>query len=236
MALARFTDLEVLHLGVPPGITDGGLRHLAELKKLKSLTLSGEVLTGTGFSHLRDLPELRNLEIHYSRRLTDGGIAALAELKQLTKLRLGWAEALNDHQVVELTKLTALRDLSIWGSRELTDVSLQHISAISNLEGLSFSHSRRITSKGIGQLTALTKLREIKIGYMPLTDDIMLPLSRIESLEYVEMHGIDITGEGLQALAKLTQLKRLYIYDATRIATEDVNKLKASLQGEFVLD
>src|SRR5262249_40158920 len=148
-ALTRFTDLEVLDLGDSPGITDRGLQQLGEHKKLKSLTLSGEVLSGSGFSHLRALPGFTSLTIHNCQRLTDEGIAAIAEIKQLTRLTLGWATALSDDQLAELTKLTALRELSVWGSSELTDISLEHISVLPNLEGLTFSHAQRITSEGI---------------------------------------------------------------------------------------
>lgn len=234
-ALARLTDLEVLHLGASPGITDRGLQHLAGLKQLKSLTLSGEVLSGTGLAHLRDLP-LRELVVYSSQRLTDQGIAAIAELKQLTRLDLAWAKALSDDQVAELTKLPALRELSVWGSGQLTDAGLQHISTLPHLESLTFSHARQITSNGISRLAALTKLQELKMGYMPLSDEAMAPVSRIKSLEYVEMHGLDITGQGLQTLAGLTQLKRLYIHGADKLTREDVDKLKTKLKGEFVLD
>ncbi len=93
--LGRFTDLQILNMAACQGITDGGLQRLAGLKKLRSLTLSGERLSGIGFRHLHGLPALTDLRLRSSRRLTDQGIAALAEMKQLTGISLAWADALS---------------------------------------------------------------------------------------------------------------------------------------------
>ena len=234
--LARFTDLRVLDLGKCDGITDSGLGHLEALKKLKSLTLSGELLSGTGFRHLRDLPALTNLRLYWSQRLTAEGVKAVAEMKQLTRLKLHWARALTDDQLAHLTKLTALRELHIWGSAKISDIGLRHVSMLPDLEGLTFSHARSITPSGIAHLIRLKNLQEISLGYMPLKDDAMLPLSRIESLEYVEMHGLEITDQAIQSLRDLTHLKRLYLHGCKGVTTEGVNKLKASLKADYVLE
>lgn len=64
----------------------------------------------------------------------------------------------------------------------------------------------------------------------------MIQLSKIESLEYVEMHGLEITDAGIQTLSNLVHLKRLYVEGCRGVTTEGVNKLKASLKADFVLD
>jgi hypothetical protein len=234
--LVRFTNLAALDLGDSPGITDSGLGRLAGLKKLKSLTLSGELLTGTGFGHFHELRSLTNLKLHSSERLTDRGIAELVKMKQLTRLRLPWAGALTDDHLAQLARLAALRELKIWGSARITDSGVKHISTLSNLEVLTFSHARSVTPSGIAHLAGLKNLREVNLGYMPLKDDAMIPLSKIKSLEYVEMHGLAITDAGIQALGNLVHLKRLYVEGSRGVTTKGVNKLKAGLTGEYELD
>lgn len=235
-ALARFTNLELLNIGECEGITDAGLRHLAGLKRLKSLSLSGERLSGTGFGHLRHLPALTDLTLYLSQRLTDQGIAELADFKQLTRLHLHWASGLTDDQLARLARLPALRELNIWGSGKMTDIGLRHVSTMVNLEALTFSHSPTITARGIAQLARLRNLRDLSLGFLALGDDAMRPLSQFDSLEYVEMHGLEISDQGIQSLKHLPHLRRLYVEGCHNITIEGVKKLKVSLKPEYVLD
>jgi F-box and leucine-rich repeat protein 14 len=234
--LARFTDLQFLDLGECHGISDAGLQHLKGLKNLKSLILSGEVLTGSGFSQLHELTALKSLTIYSSKGLTDNAIAELAQMKQLTSLHLHWASGLTDAQLAQLSTLTGLRELHIWGSEKITDIGLLHISKLVNLEALTFSHSPNITANGIAHLTALKNLQDISMGDMPLHDDAIQPLLQIQSLEYVQLDGLEITDQGIQSLSNLSRLKRLYLYRCRSVTADGVNKLKASLKGEYVLE
>jgi hypothetical protein len=234
--LARFTNLQVLDLVTCDDITDRGLRRLAGLKSLRSLTLSGEQLSGTGFRRLQELPALTNLTVYSCEHLTDRGIAALSEMKHLTELSLLSAEALTDSQLADLAKLTALRKLNLWGGGGITDAGLTHLSMLPNLEELSFSKSRSVTPRGIACLVRLTSLRDISMGDMPLGDDAMPPRSRIKSLEYVLMNRLEITDQGIQSLCNLTQLKRLCLIDCKGVTMEGVNRLKANLKGDFELE
>lgn len=76
-----------------------------------------------------------------------------------------------------------------WGCSALTDASLRNMAVLPNPGMLTIRHTRGITSAGTTHLAVLTKLMEIKLAYMPLADGPMLPLSRIESLEYVKCAG-----------------------------------------------
>ena len=234
--LARFTDLRVLDIGECEGITDDGLRHIEKFEKLRSVTLSGERISGTGFIHLHHLAGLTNLNLYSGGHLTDEGIAALAQMTHLTDLSLNWAGALTDSHLARLAELAALRKLSIWGSAKITDKGLEHVSTLQGLEELTFSHSRSITPRGIARLSRLGNLKDLSMGYMPLKDDAMLPLSQIASLEYVTMRGLEITDEGIQSLRGLRHLKRLLIENCKEITEQGVTQLKAALTTDYVIE
>ena len=74
------------------------------------------------------------------------------------------------------------------------------------------------------------------MGCMPLHDDAIQLLLQIKSLEYVEIHGLEITDRGIQVLSDLTALKRIYIDGCRNVTTEGVNKLISNLKGDYVLD
>jgi hypothetical protein len=82
----------------------------------------------------------------------------------------------------------------------------------------------------------LRNLRELSIGDMPWTEDAMLALSRIESLEYLTLYRIQVTDRGVQALSNLTHLKCLHLQGCEGITSEQLDKLKASLPGDFELE
>ena len=235
VTLARFNNIRWLDLGDCVGVTDKGLKNLAGLKRLQSLTLAGNRISGVGFSSLRDAAALTTLDVHTSGSLTDEGIAALGELKSLRLLTLFWASRLTDDEVAQLAKISALRKLCIWGSEKITDAGLRHISGLAKLESLTFSHAKEITARGVDQLTSLQNLQEISMGYMRLKDDAMLPLSRIPSLEYIELHGLDVTDAGIETLSNLPHPKRFYFEGCRAVTQAGIKNLTANLKGEFVL-
>ena len=73
------------------------------------------------------------------------------------------------------------------------------------------------------------------MGYMRLKDDAMLPLSRIPSLEYIELHGLDVTDAGIETLSNLPHPKRFYFEGCRAVTQAGIKNLTANLKGEFVL-
>jgi len=127
-------------------ITDAGLRHLASLKELTLLDLSGHArdLRGSGFEALSGLDKLQTLDVSGSGlddegarqigRLTSlerlslrdtwisgNGLAALINLKQLKVLNLGHCRRLQSEDMVPLGKLSELEQLNISDCRIAAD-------------------------------------------------------------------------------------------------------------------
>jgi hypothetical protein len=71
-------------------ITDSGMRHLTNLKRVRKLSLGtcGAPITDEGLSHLRDLPDLEWLEL-WTTSITDEGLKHLIGLSKLKFLQLG---------------------------------------------------------------------------------------------------------------------------------------------------
>jgi hypothetical protein len=80
--LSGLTNIEDLSL-IGPGIGDGGFKHLASLTKLKHLQITGGTdLTDDGLVHLANMRRLDSLTIDNSR-ITQRGLAHLYALKTL---------------------------------------------------------------------------------------------------------------------------------------------------------
>lgn len=85
--LKSLSKLEELHLE-GSYLTDKGLAHLQELKKLQILDLHKSIyITDKGLDSLKALPSLQKLELSYTR-IGDGGADTLAAMKQVKTLHL----------------------------------------------------------------------------------------------------------------------------------------------------
>lgn len=74
---------------------------------------------------------------------------------------------------------------------------------------------------------------------MSQLDDVMIPLTKIKSLEYVTIHGLKITDKSIQQFRKLPNLKRVYLdgCDVTKAGVENLKSgLKTDHKVEFELD
>jgi hypothetical protein len=81
-------------------VTDAGLKHLKELKELRSLDLSGTQVRDAGLKELKELKELRSLDLS-DTEVRDAGLKELKELKELRKLNL-YSTKVTDAGVAEL--------------------------------------------------------------------------------------------------------------------------------------
>jgi hypothetical protein len=85
--VSRVETLTALGLSGCKAVTDEGVRHLARLRALQHLDLSGTSVTDAGLQVLRDLPELRTLSLAWTR-VTEEGIGALAHCHELERVNL----------------------------------------------------------------------------------------------------------------------------------------------------
>jgi hypothetical protein len=70
------------------GVTDAGLKELAGLKQLRTLSLRGTQVTNTGLKELAGLQQLQELDLTDSQ-VTGAGLKDLVGMKQLRILSLG---------------------------------------------------------------------------------------------------------------------------------------------------
>jgi hypothetical protein len=82
----RWPDLKMLDLRCTK-ITDAGLAHLKEMKKLQLLNLFGTKITDAGLVYVKDMKGLQTLDLSCTK-ITDAGLAHLKELKGLRELDL----------------------------------------------------------------------------------------------------------------------------------------------------
>jgi hypothetical protein len=91
-------------------LTDAGLKHLAELKQLQSLTIHHCMVSDAGLNALAGLTELQSLNLQACVTVTDAGLNELAGLTRMQTLDLSFTRV-TDAGLKELAGLKRLQTL-----------------------------------------------------------------------------------------------------------------------------
>lgn len=142
----------------PPGITDDGLKLIAQMTTLRVLSLGGN-LTWRGLRRLKALKQLRSFDVAGSS-VSDRGVAVLATLpaaRNLESLNLDETR-ISNAAIREIVKLKSLEKLSLV-SNQITDDAITDLLKLKGLRRLDISENR-LSANGVRRLmSGLPKCR-----------------------------------------------------------------------------
>jgi hypothetical protein len=254
----NFPNLEELDIESCSKITELGFEHLANLSKLKSLSLfysfnisvdgfdkitklsnlsflliqGGQKINAEGFDKLKNLRNLKFLVINECEKMTDESLESICSGLNLTGLSLGNCSQITDKGLEHLAKQTFLQQLSLEGCSEITDKGLEHLAKQTYLKQFSLDGCSQITDKGLEHLANLIYLKQLSLkGCSQITDNGFAHVAKLENLEYLILEGCSqITDDGLKYLESLTKLKRCDLISyAAGITKEGLLNLKKSI-------
>jgi peroxiredoxin len=253
-ALAALDGLEELEL-LGDRVSDAGLAHIARLPRLTYLILRGTTFTDAGMAHVAKISSLRILNLqnvpvgdgaaaHISRmaalerlslhntRLTDAGMHHLIKLRDLRYLGLDRTQVTTNG----LMQLKALRKLEYLGlpTRMATDALVDELTRLPRLRHLDLPETYspdktevRYSDKSLKKIAdRLPDMQELSIGGHGITDAGLVHVARLKNLKRLFLFGVpNITNEGLASLASISTLENLDLTDAEKITTRGVNHL-----------
>jgi len=174
-----------------------GLAHVRDLKNLRELNLQFCKPTEDGFAMLKGLTNLRILNLS-ATEITNGALVHLKELKQLADLDLGFAKDVDDSGLIHLRGLTNLQAIG------LGDTSVRDLPHINELKGLRYVglKSTSVSAKGVQQLKDLPELIQLLITSAPLTDKDLMQFSEAKNLRVLYVEDTRVTAAGIAAFKK----------------------------------
>lgn len=212
-------------------ITGKGLQHLAALKGLEHLHLSGAKITDREIaSCVRRLPGLRTLFVSRSPLLTskwlealedckslteltlavmpvgDSGLEALQRVKSLTSLHL-CSMPISEAGIGAVGKLRSLRSLDLKHT-DVGDRALVRLAGLGDLHELDLSNTK-IRGSGLVAMKGMTRLRELNLGETPLDDSGIANLGGSSSLRDLSLDRTQVSDEGIAHLKGLKKLEIL---------------------------
>jgi len=205
--IPRLGELERLSLG--EGITNSGMRVVANLKSLKALYLKGCRITDIGLEKICEDSSLAELALS-GKKLSNEGLAHLRKIGTLKYLMIE-GDNFTDAGMAHLKNVTSLKILHAGHAPMITDMGVKHLSEHPGLERISFHWNENITDRGVVYLKNMSSLKKLDIGHAQLTDRAIADLNQIGTLEYLHLPNTGLTDAGVMHLAELQNLKYLWV-------------------------
>ncbi len=199
--VARLDEVTSLRGMVNSSVTDEGLKHLAALRSLTSLSLDDTAITDAGLVHVSKLQSLEILSFN-NTAISDEGLRQIAALTNLTQVFA------NDTQI--------------------TDEGLQHLSGLTRLTHLELAGTR-ITGAGVKHLAPLQSLVSLDLGRTHLTQPGLGDLSKLSQLWFFDLSGAQFEEPAFQDLADLGNAPITLVLRETDVSYEAVAALAKSL-------
>ena len=146
--LPNAPTLEVILLAHREKISDESLKYIAQLKRLRIITLGSTGVEGRGLRHLVALPKLEGLHLAFLP-LSDADILPLASASNLKWINLNHTN-ISDNGLSTVGKLASLEKLYL-NSTEITDAGLTKLYGLSQLRIIMLGNTN-VTNKGFDNL------------------------------------------------------------------------------------
>ncbi len=218
---------------------DVGLEHLPALSELENLKLGGNMITGLNLNFLKLLPKLKSLSLSgvqrrnagacWTPRITDLDLETVSLLAGLEELDLGVGIGLG---LGGKPAAPGGGNCKLTGGLQITDLGVAKLARLKNLRRLNLSGAR-VTTEGIQLLQALPLERLSLFACQSLDAAAATALAGIPTLATIDLSYTNINDEALQQLAKLPNLKHLYLTE-TQVTPAAAETFRTQKAGIFV--
>lgn len=220
-SLAKLPDLSFdyeLTLFLGSDTSPDALKSLARLKQLRSIGLNvvGDdvppQIVPLVAALRRSVPQLERLNLRFwnGSYLTDDVAAELVAFPSLGQLD-GGACSITDVGLRSLARCPKLESLSIPQSRAVTDAGLAHLARMPTLRRLDVEECSGLTTTGVLPFANCPRLTELRIGYRGMTEDVLIGVGRITTLESLYLsQAIVVADTGFGHLGNLPRLRTLH--------------------------
>ena len=215
-------------------VSDSDLDRIAALDSLEKLDLSHTRVTDLGLQRLKNLRNVRELNLFYAELVTDEGLAAVKTWPRIERLDFRGTKV-TDNTLALLAGKDSIRALDI-GFAEVTDSGLQHLPKLAGLRELAFG-GNKLTEVGLEVLRSLPNLTHLDISgkqrtdsglwFVGVTDIGLDPVASLAQLEALNLSGTQVSAKGVEKLQALKRLARLDLHGAKRVADNVVPVLTA---------
>ena len=219
--LANLKELRTLHLWETPGITDAGIAHLSTLTKLQTLALYRCSISDASLVHLRTMANLEMLDLAKTGVMGPG----LSHLGRMAKLKKLFTPT-NRAGLTHIGRLHGLQELYAYDTRK--PIPCDGLTALTGLRGLRvlILGDNLCSDTGLATLSGLSGLTQLGIGGERVTDAGLNHIAKLKGLQELTVYKSRVTGAGLSVLLDLPKLTSLDLQDSAGVGDSGVEPLR----------
>ncbi len=182
---------------------------LAKVKTLRHLSITAAELTESGVEHLLALEKLESIYLAFVP-ITDVGLAKFAKLPNLKTLTL--SNTKTTPEGISSLEKTRLEQFSWSDDRRRSKEALPYISLLKHLKVFGV---KGLTDEDLVHIDDMTSLEELDLSRNLLTDDGLKHLVKLKNLRRLDISDYStnghmrITDNGLAHLKELTEIREL---------------------------
>ncbi len=230
--VAKLNNLQRLILS-GTNLSDEAGDSLAQLLKLTSLALDTSNLTDEGVAKLSALKKLQYLNLSANSRknqiLTFSGVSRLKELPELNELWYGARKPAPEEKGLDFSGFPKLAKVCIG---DLRDVDLAGLSHCKNLQWLQCTDSLTISDAGLAHLAGLRSMERLALSGNGITDAGLVHLQAMNRLHDLTLHG-NLTDGALRHIEKLNSLETLRLNTKAAFSPSAVSRLREKLPNLY---
>jgi hypothetical protein len=210
-AIAGQTALTTLNLSGAAGmITDAFIARIAALGSIRDLVFNGADVSDAGMRQLAGLPHLRSLTLFHPSRgrgdFTGAGIAALATLPDFERLTVAGG-TVGDAAIIAIAALPHLRDLRLWHNQETVD-GLARLTSLTQLRTLTLGQRLAgrdatppsLCDAALAAIAGISSLEELSLQQAHLTIEALSGLKKLAQLKRLTASQIDLPAADVERL------------------------------------
>lgn len=211
-AIARsFPDLVELDLSSNTNLSAAAIKWIADLGKLRRLTLMQTRLNDLGGRRLAKLRDLETLDLRGNMEAGDMTLGVIAGLPKLRSLKHR-STAVTDEGLARLAESKSLESLLIQDFA-ITSAAGPHLAKLRTLESLEVFRCPGFGSEGVLALAGLPLTRLTLRDLPDVGDDALDVLGTLPTLRRLTLHELASVGDrGAAQLAKARQIQSLDIW------------------------
>ncbi len=233
-------------------VTDEGVKHLAKLTTLESISLSGTKITNAGLSAIEGLPNITSINLA-GCTVTLPMMQSLSKFEKLEVLSLE-STKVGDNELPPLANMGLLKDLNL-NYCAITDNGFKVLGTLKSLEVLKVAYTSingsgmqfmkrkkteaglrvldakktRFGEQGLQFLKGVETLEELDIGQAEVTDRSLAPnLKGIVHLKKLNLSFNTISDQGTLGLGSIKSLEELYLVNCQHVGDKTLGFLKGS--------
>lgn len=185
-----------INLNGNPRADDQLLKLVSQFRELTDLSLEGTNITDAGIMHLKDLKKLEWLNL-YRTNVGDPSLATLSTIKSLKHLPIGETNVTDKG----LEHLAGMAQLVYLGFRKnkISDAGVSKLKNLKVLQGLHLGETQ-ITDASVQHLLNFPKLKKLWLHDTQIGDSSVNLLAQLKSLKFLAVSGTEITPAAIKTL------------------------------------